>query len=61
MSHQLPYLHPERVALLLDAVKRRILIIDGAMGTMNPVIVARGLRRVSTPSTRMNIMASAAI
>jgi len=34
MSHQLPYLHPERVALLLNAVKRRILIIDGAMGTM---------------------------
>ena len=30
----LPYLNPQRTQLLLDAVQRRILIIDGAMGTM---------------------------
>lgn len=34
MSHQLPYLHPERVRALLEALVRRILVIDGAMGTM---------------------------
>jgi 5-methyltetrahydrofolate--homocysteine methyltransferase len=30
----LPWLHPERTQLLLDALQRRILVIDGAMGTM---------------------------
>jgi 5-methyltetrahydrofolate--homocysteine methyltransferase len=30
----LPYLHPERVTALLDALARHILVIDGAMGTM---------------------------
>jgi 5-methyltetrahydrofolate--homocysteine methyltransferase len=30
----LPYLHPERVAQLEGALRQRILIIDGAMGTM---------------------------
>ncbi|WP_203321779.1 homocysteine S-methyltransferase family protein [Pseudoxanthomonas beigongshangi] len=30
----LPWLHPQRVRLLLDALEQRILIIDGAMGTM---------------------------
>lgn len=30
----LPYLHPERVATLEDALTQRILILDGAMGTM---------------------------
>ncbi len=30
----LPYLNPQRTQLLLDAVARRILVIDGAMGTM---------------------------
>jgi 5-methyltetrahydrofolate--homocysteine methyltransferase len=30
----LPWLHPERVAKLLHALEHRILIIDGAMGTM---------------------------
>ncbi|MGA9422088.1 MAG: methionine synthase [Rhodanobacteraceae bacterium] len=30
----LPYLHPERAGQLLDALSRRILVIDGAMGTM---------------------------
>jgi len=30
----LPWLHPERVRKLLDALAQRILIIDGAMGTM---------------------------
>ncbi|MEO7063488.1 MAG: homocysteine S-methyltransferase family protein [Dokdonella sp.] len=34
MSHELPYLHPERVAAMLDALAHRILVIDGAMGTM---------------------------
>ncbi len=29
-----PWLHPDRVALLLDALRQRILVIDGAMGTM---------------------------
>ncbi|TWI03748.1 5-methyltetrahydrofolate--homocysteine methyltransferase [Luteimonas cucumeris] len=33
MKH-LPWLHPERVAKLEDALAQRILIIDGAMGTM---------------------------
>ncbi len=32
--HALPWLHPERVALLLQALAQRILVIDGAMGTM---------------------------
>ncbi len=31
---QLPWLHPQRVASLLAALDERILIIDGAMGTM---------------------------
>jgi len=31
---QLPWLHPQRVAKLLAALDERILIIDGAMGTM---------------------------
>jgi len=30
----LPWLHPDRVRTLLDALAQRILIIDGAMGTM---------------------------
>ncbi len=30
----LPWLHPDRVTLLLQALQQRILIIDGAMGTM---------------------------
>ncbi|HAL22350.1 MAG TPA: 5-methyltetrahydrofolate--homocysteine methyltransferase [Stenotrophomonas sp.] len=30
----LPWLHPERANALLDALRARILIIDGAMGTM---------------------------
>src|SRR5690606_37045262 len=30
----LPWLHPERVALLEAALRERILVIDGAMGTM---------------------------
>lgn len=30
----LPWLHPDRVHKLLDALAQRILIIDGAMGTM---------------------------
>lgn len=30
----LPWLHPDRVAKLLHALEQRILIIDGAMGTM---------------------------
>jgi 5-methyltetrahydrofolate--homocysteine methyltransferase len=35
MSHStLPWLHPDRVALLEQALRERILIIDGAMGTM---------------------------
>ncbi|KAF1697796.1 homocysteine S-methyltransferase family protein [Pseudoxanthomonas koreensis] len=34
MSHPLPWLHPERVALLEQALRERILVIDGAMGTM---------------------------
>ncbi|MBN8798030.1 MAG: homocysteine S-methyltransferase family protein, partial [Stenotrophomonas nitritireducens] len=32
--HALPWLHPERVAKLLRALEQRILVIDGAMGTM---------------------------
>ncbi|MGJ4728690.1 homocysteine S-methyltransferase family protein [Luteimonas sp. SDU101] len=32
--HALPWLHPDRVALLEAALRERILIIDGAMGTM---------------------------
>jgi 5-methyltetrahydrofolate--homocysteine methyltransferase len=34
MSTQLPWLHPERARALLDQLSRRILVIDGAMGTM---------------------------
>jgi 5-methyltetrahydrofolate--homocysteine methyltransferase len=34
MSHTLPWLHPARVRMLEEALTRRILIIDGAMGTM---------------------------
>ncbi|GIX35643.1 MAG: methionine synthase [Lysobacteraceae bacterium] len=34
MSAPLPWLLPDRVALLLDALERRILVLDGAMGTM---------------------------
>ena len=30
----LPWLHPERVALLEQALRHRILILDGGMGTM---------------------------
>jgi len=30
----LPYLHPKRTETLLNALEKRILIIDGAMGTM---------------------------
>ena len=32
--NRLPWLHPDRVALLEDALAARILVIDGAMGTM---------------------------
>ena len=31
---RLPWLHPDRIALLEDALAARILVIDGAMGTM---------------------------
>ncbi len=34
MSIQLPWLHPERAEALLDQLTHRILVIDGAMGTM---------------------------
>ncbi len=34
MSLQLPYLNPTRAKSLLDALAQRILVIDGAMGTM---------------------------
>ena len=34
MSTTLPWLHPERVRALEQALAQRILIIDGAMGTM---------------------------
>lgn len=34
MNNTLPWLQPERVAQLNDALVQRILIIDGAMGTM---------------------------
>ena len=34
MNMQLPYLNPVRVKALLDALAQRILVIDGAMGTM---------------------------
>ena len=34
MPHALPWLHPERVALLEQGLRERILVIDGAMGTM---------------------------
>lgn len=32
--NELPYLNPDRVAALLAQLQRRILVIDGAMGTM---------------------------
>ena len=34
MSLHLPWLHPERAKALTDALAQRILVIDGAMGTM---------------------------
>ena len=34
MSIQLPYLDPQRAQALMDALAARILVIDGAMGTM---------------------------
>ncbi|WP_028918912.1 homocysteine S-methyltransferase family protein [Pseudoxanthomonas suwonensis] len=34
MTRALPWLHPERVALLERGLRERILVIDGAMGTM---------------------------
>jgi len=34
MNNNLPWLNPERTQLLLDALAKRILVIDGAMGTM---------------------------
>src|SRR5690606_27979966 len=34
LMKQLPWLHPDRVALLERALTERILLIDGAMGTM---------------------------
>ncbi len=34
MNTRLPWLRPTRAAALLDALARRILVIDGAMGTM---------------------------
>ena len=34
MSKRLPYRNPRRVQALHDALARRILVIDGAMGTM---------------------------
>ena len=33
-THTLPWHHPERAQKLLDALDQRILILDGAMGTM---------------------------
>lgn len=43
MSTSLPWLHPDRVHLLEHALSERILVIDGAMGTM---IQARRLDEV---------------
>ncbi|MEP6882851.1 MAG: homocysteine S-methyltransferase family protein [Dokdonella sp.] len=34
MNQQLPWLHPDRVLALEQALVKRILVIDGAMGTM---------------------------
>jgi 5-methyltetrahydrofolate--homocysteine methyltransferase len=34
MTAPLPWLHPSRADALLDALSRRILVLDGAMGTM---------------------------
>ena len=34
MNNNLPWLNPTRTQLLLDALAKRILVIDGAMGTM---------------------------
>src|SRR5690606_35349218 len=34
MNRELPWLHPQRVALLEQGLAERILMLDGAMGTM---------------------------
>jgi 5-methyltetrahydrofolate--homocysteine methyltransferase len=34
MTHTLPWLNPDRVEKLYDALSQRILVLDGAMGTM---------------------------
>ncbi|MCK7594650.1 methionine synthase [Pseudomarimonas salicorniae] len=34
MYQELPWLHPDRAQALLDALSQRILVLDGAMGTM---------------------------
>ena len=34
VSNELPWLHPERVHALQHALSQRILVLDGAMGTM---------------------------
>lgn len=34
MNRELPWLHPQRVALLEQGLAERILVLDGAMGTM---------------------------
>lgn len=34
MNHALPWLHPDRVARLEGALRERILVLDGGMGTM---------------------------
>src|SRR5690348_12342225 len=34
MANTLPWLHPDRVARLEEALSRRLLVLDGAMGTM---------------------------
>ena len=47
--HHLPWLHPRRVALLEDALATRILVIDGAMGTM---IQRLGLEEADYRGTR---------
>ncbi len=45
----LPWLHPARVAALQDALSHRILLIDGAMGTM---IQRHGLQEADYRGTR---------
>ena len=47
--HALPWLHPQRVALLEAALRERILVIDGAMGTM---IQRHGLEEADYRGTR---------